>query len=281
MPENLNAEQLKKLLTDPEGAVDLSDEQLDEALHALIGLSGSMADPTLLEQLKPLYRHAVTRLHPAMRLRNYQTMVDRVIDGAMNARSLLPYMVCDDDRTLVSMATLDYALLAPEKEDAPTAAAEFLLDAYQHGAFANGPAVLAGLLLSGDRRLLVLLAPICRSLPCEDVEEMIQCQGSFLMAAVVEFYLDWLEQLDSLVEEDLFGAVAAGLANLVLGEHDGIVYDIERVIPSTRENAVQLIGQWTLAEYAAIIAPRMQELADKEQGEAIMPEVLSIWLTGG
>ena len=279
MPENLNAEQIKQLLTAPEGAVDLSDEQLDEALHALIGLSGSMADPTLLEQLKPLYRHAVTRLHPAMRLRNYQAMVDRVIDGAMNVRSLLPYMVCDNDRTLVSMAALDYALLAPE-EDAPTAAAEFLVDAYQHGAFANGPAILAGLLLSGDRRLLALLAPICRTLSCEDVEEMIQCQGSFLMAAVVEFYLDWLEQLDSLVEEDVFGAVAAGLANLVLGEHDGVVYDIERVIPSTRENAVQLLEQWTLAEYAAIIAPRMQALADREQGEAIMPEVLSIWLSG-
>ncbi len=279
MPENLNAEQIKQLMTAPEGAVDLSDEQLDEALHALIGLSGSMSDPTLLEQLKPLYRHAVTRLHPAMRLRNYQAMVDRVIDGAMNARSLLPYMVCDNDRTLVSMAALDYALLAPE-EDAPIAAAEFLIDAYQHEAFANGPAILAGLLLSGDRRLLALLAPICRTLSCEDVEEMIQCQGSFLMAAVVEFYLDWLEQLDSLVEEDVFGAVAAGLANLVLGEHDGVVYDIERVIPSTRENAVQLLEQWTLAEYAAIIAPRMQELADREQGEAIMPEVLSIWLSG-
>ena len=279
MPENLNAEQIKQLLTAPEGAVDLSDEQLDEALHALIGLSGSMAEPTLLEQLKPLYRHAVTRLHPAMRLRNYQAMVDRVIDGAMNVRSLLPYMVCDNDRTLVSMAALDYTLLAPE-EEAPTAAAEFLVDAYQHGAFANGPAILAGLLLSGDRRLLALLAPICRTLSCEDVEEMIQCQGSFLMAAVVEFYLDWLEQLDSLVEEDVFGAVAAGLANLVLGEHDGVVYDIERVIPSTRENAVQLLEQWTLAEYAAIIAPRMQALADREQGEAIMPEVLSIWLSG-
>ena len=279
MPENLNAEQIKQLLTAPEGAVDLSDEQLDEALHALIGLSGSVADPTLLEQLKPLYRHAVTRLHPAMRLRNYQAMVDRVIDGAMNVRSLLPYMVCDNDRTLVSMAALDYTLLAPE-EEAPTAAAEFLVDAYQHGAFANGPAILAGLLLSGDRRLLALLAPICRTLSCEDVEEMIQCQGSFLMAAVVEFYLDWLEQLDSLVEEDVFGAVAAGLANLVLGEHDGVVYDIERVLPSTRENAVQLLEQWTLAEYAAIIAPRMQALADREQGEAIMPEVLSIWLSG-
>lgn len=280
MPDNLNAEQLKTLLEDPEGAVELSAEQLDEALHALIGLSGSMADPTLLEQIKPLYRHAVTRLHPAMRLRNYQAMVDRVIDGAMHARSLLPYMVCDKDRTLVSMAALDYALLAPDEGDAPTAAAEFLVDAYQHGAFANGPAVLAGLLLSGDRRILAFLSPVFRKLSCDDVEEIIQCQGSFLIDAVVVFYLDWLGQLDSLVEEDLFGAVAAGLANLALGEHDGMVYDIERVIPSTRENAVQVLNQWPIAEYATIIAPRMQELADREQGESIMPEVLSIWFMG-
>ncbi len=280
MSENLNAEQLKSLLGHPEGAIDLSDEQLDQALHALAGLSGSTSDPSVLEQLKPLYRHALTRLHPATRLRNYQAMVDRVIDGAVPAQALLPYLVCDSDRTLVSTAALDYAILAPTSEETPTLAAEFLVDAYRHEAFVNGPAVLGGLLLSGDRRILSLLTPVCREMACEEVEELIQCHGSLLMAAVVEFYLDWLEQLDSLVEEETFGAVAAGLANLVIGDTDGMVYDIERVIPSTRDNAVQVLDQWSLADFAEIIAPRLQMLTEMEQGEPVMPEVMSIWHLG-
>ena len=94
---------------------------------------------------------------------------------------------------------------------------------------------------------------------------------------MVEFYLEWLEQLDSQDDCDSFAAVAAGVANLAIGATDATVYDIERVIPSTTDNAVRILKQWTLPEYAATIASRLEDIAQREEGEPIIPEVMSIW----
>lgn len=131
--------------------------------------------------------------------------------------------------------------------------------------------------MTGDRRILALIESQCRSLSCEEIEILIKCRGSLLTLAVAEFYLEWLEELDSREDCDIFAAVAAGFANLAIGATDAIVYDIERVIPSTPDNAVRILNQWPLSDYAARIASRLQNVAEREEGEPIIPEVMSIW----
>ena len=280
MSQDLSAERVKALLQDPSRALELSEDQLEGALLALIALAGSMDSPRLLDKIGPVYRHAMSRLHPARRLRSYQLMADRVIAGEADARALLPFLVFDRDRPLVSAAALDYALLSPDDPEEPLAGVDFLLDVSEQGGFANGPAVLGGLLMSADRRILARLKPLVRLLSCEGIEELIQCRGRFLTAGVVEFYLDWLEQLDSVRDADAYGAVAAGLANLAISHDRGPVHDIERVIPGTPEEAVRIVQQWTFADYAALIAPRLQVLAEREEGEPVITEVMAIWNIG-
>ena len=277
MTQKLSAERIKSLLEEPAQALELTDDQLEAALLALAALAGTTDRPGVRKKIEPIYRHAVSRLHPARRLRNYQIMADRVITGQATARTLLVYLACDPDPTLASAAALDYALLAPDEKTDALAGVEFLIDAWQRGGLANGPAVLGGLLLSADRRILALAKPHVRTLSCDEIEELIQIRGRFLSAALVEFYLDWLEQLDSRNDEDLFGAVAAGLANQAIHHEQEPVYDLERVIPATPDEPVRLIDQWTFADYARTIAPRLQLLAAREEGEPIIPEVMKLW----
>lgn len=270
-------EQVNKVLEKPDKAVRLSDEQLDAVMLAAIGRYGATADLVLVKKLMTLYLHYVTRIHPAKRLSNYQSIVDQVISGKYGAHALMPFVCCDPARIVACPAALDYIVLAPtEKEKASVAACE-LLDLYERGALANGVAVLGGLIMSGDRRILPLLTQACRSLSCDEVEILIKCRAAHLTAAVVEFYLEWLESLDSAVDTETYDTVAAGLANLAIGASDGTVYDIERVIPSTPDNAVHVLNQWPLSEYADKIASRLENIAKREQGEPVMPEVLSIW----
>ena len=274
---DMNEEQINEILDSPEKALKLSDDQLDSATLAAIGLYGTTANPDLVEKLMLLYRHYVTRTHPAQRLRNYQETVDSVLAGKFGVYALMPFVCCDPARPVASTAALDYVVLAPTNEENATAGAGELLDLYDRGALANGLAVLGGILMSGDRRLLALLEAQCRALSCEEIEILIKCRGSLLTVAVVEFYLEWLEQLNSGEESDTFAAIAAGFANLAIGATEAVVYDIERIIPSTPDNAVRILNKWPLPEYAASISSRLQDIAEREEGEPIIPEVMSIW----
>jgi hypothetical protein len=274
---DMNEKQVSAILDNPQKALKLSEEQLDVTTMAAIKLYGATAEPGLVEKLLPLYRHYVTRIHPAQRLRNYQATVDQVIAGEGGVHALMPFVCCDPSRPVASSAALDYVVLAPSNAENETAGACELLDLYDRGTLANGLAVLGGLVMTGDRRILALLKSPCRELSCEEIEILIKCRGSLLTAAVVEFYLEWLEGLNSQTECDSYAAVAAGLANLAIGATDDKVYDIERVIPSSPDNAVRVLNQWSLSEYAAIIAARLKNLARAEEGEPIMPVVMSMW----
>ncbi len=272
--------QLNEVLDNPEKALSLSDEQLDAATMGAVKLYAATASPELVEKIMLLYRHYVTRSHPAQRVHNYQLTVDMVLAGEGGVHALMPFVCCDPARPVASPAALDYAVLAPSTTEGATAGACELLDLYERGALANGLAVLGGLLTSGDRRILALLTAPCRELEFEEVEILIKCRGSLLTAAVIEFYLSWLESLDSQQECDLFETVAAGFANLAIAATDPVVYDIERIIPSTPENAVRILAQWPFAEYAASIRPRLEAVAQREEGEPIMPIVMSSWGLG-
>ena len=274
---DMNEKQINEVLDSPEKALKLNEEQLDVVTQAAIGLYGTTANPALVEKLHLLYRHYVTRIHPAQRVRNYQTAVDLVLAGKSGVHALMPFVCCDPARPVASTAALDYVVLAPANDENATTGALELLDLYDRGSLANGLAVLGGMVMTGDRRILTLLETHCRALSCDEVEILIKCRGSLLTLAVIEFYLEWLEALDCREESDIFAAVAAGFANLAIGSTDGIVYDIERVIPSTPDNAVRILNQWSLPEYAATIASRLHDIAEREEGEPIIPEVMSIW----
>ncbi len=274
---DMTEKQINEVLDNPEKALKQSDEQLDVTTLSAIELYGTTANPDLVKKLMPLYRHYVTRIHPAQRLRNYQTTVDRVLARESGVHALMPFICCDPARPVASTAALDYAVLAPSTDESATTGACELLDLYERGALANGLAVLGGLVMTGDRRILAMLRSHCRALSFEEIEILIKCRGSLLVAAVVEFYLEWLESLDSRTECDSYAAVAAGFANLAIGASDETVHDIERVIPSTPDNAVRIINQWPLSEYAVSITSRLEDVARREEGEPIMPVVMSMW----
>lgn len=274
---DMTEKQINEVLDNPEKALKLSDEQLDVTALSAIEHYGTTANPDFVKKLMILYRHYATRIHPAQRLRNYQATVDRVLAGESGVHALMPFVCCDPARPVASTAALDYVVLAPSTEESATAGACEILDLYERGALANGLAVLGGLVMTGDRRILAMLRSHCRALSCEEIEILIKCRGSLLTAGVVEFYLEWLEDLDSRTECESYAAVAAGFANLAIGASDETVHDIERVIPSSPDNAVRIINQWPLSEYAVSITSRLEDVARREEGEPIMPVVMSMW----
>ena len=182
---DMNEKQINEVLDSPEKALKLNEDRLDAVTQAAIGLYGATANPELVEKLLLLYRHYVTRIHPAQRFRNYQTAVDLVLAGKSGVQALMPFICCDPARTVASPAALDYVLLAPANDENATTGALELLDLYDRGSLANGLAVLGGMVMTGDRRILTLLESHCRALSCDEVEILIKCRGSLLTLAVI------------------------------------------------------------------------------------------------
>ena len=270
-------DELNVALENPEKLRRLPKDKLDRLMHSAICLYGATGKPDLADTLLPAYEIYQETVHPAQRLRNYQEIVDRILEGDVGLHALLTFLCGDIDQTIASTAALDYAALCPVEGNDPLEGTREILSLVAQNLFRNPFAVIGGLLMTGDRRVLELIAPIRPTLTCAETELLIQCRGSMLTAALVDFYLDWLEETDSSENADIFGAVAAGLANLALTVPDQTVYDIERIFPSSPDNAVNVLEKWTFADYARLIEPRLRTLAVKECGEPVLPQVIEAW----
>ena len=82
----------------------------------------------------------------------------------------------------------------------------------------------------------------------------------------------------------MFGVIAAKLARLPFecleGRTEGYILDIERNFPSTHfggQSGITIKAQYSIAEFAAMIRPRLQELAAREKSPKVLPTVLNIW----
>lgn len=271
------SEELKTVLENPEKLRKLPKDKLDRLLHTAICLYGATGEPDLVDTLLPAYAVYQEAVHPAQRLRNYQEVVDRVIKEEVGLHALLAFLCGDSDRAIASTAAIDYAVLCPIEDDDPLVGPKEVLSLVAQNVFSNPFAVIGGLLMTGDRRVLELIAPIRPTLTCAETEQLIQSRGSMLSSALIDFYLDWLEETDSEENADVYGAVAAGFANLALTVTDQTVYEIERVFPASPENAVKVLQKWTFADYARSIEPRLRALAVKERGEPVLPQVIEAW----
>jgi hypothetical protein len=135
----------------------------------------------------------------------------------------------ESQRHIVSQAVLDYIIYRPGTPDDPLAGVQDVLGMLRAGTASNSGAVLGGLLLTGDRRVVALIENIVTDLTRGAIiDEMVKTQSGFLYAPIIEFYLDWLEQLNSKAPEAEFGSLASGLVLMIRHAHTGMVLDIRR-----------------------------------------------------
>lgn len=275
--EFLSAEDAFALLDQPELWDSLSDRDLDLFVHFAISLYGTTGRLELIPKLMPLYEQYVERIEPSARLNQYEAMRDQVMAGELPCHGLLPYLIMDDELSVVSTATLDYSLLKPLEHGDPLSGPRSVLNLIRQGTVTYPAAALGGLVALGDQRVMELLGPMRQELDDADVEAINLCWTGHLYAARIEFYLSWLEALVSDNDEQSFGAVAAHLFNLPQCDPDAMVHSIERVFPSTADNAITTLESWPLSEYAKRISPRLRAIADKENEPKIMSHVLEAW----
>lgn len=226
--------------------------------------------------LAGLYDGLVTRVTTADRMELLDRVTEAVEAGSTSVLALMPFLQHEPDATLVQSAALAFAAHMPLADADPMTGPRTIAALVPH---ADDDAVrvglIAGLLALGDRRVLTVARGLWRHLAPAARESLTRQSLPFACASTVEFLLDWLEDAD----EEGFGVAAAMLARLP-AEGGGRVLDLKRRFPAhveSDESEIEIVGEWSAADYGARIASRLADLERRENEPRVLPAVRAAW----
>lgn len=195
---------------------------------------------------------------------------------------LLAIALCESDPGLASTVALDCAMVRHVSDEDPLETARMLLEAVSvsvESSRTNRGPVFAGLLHMGDRRLLPALAKFRREMDYADVVDATALSPAYPLRPVVDFYLEWLEEILGRPEWDgQFGAVAGRLAGLARTLEGEVLLDLRRNFGLVESVApVEVEAQTPVGEYAPAVVARLQAMIPQETEPKLLPDVVLEW----
>jgi hypothetical protein len=262
---------------------DMSDDDFIDLVAGALLRYGSTRNQALVPHLFPLLTRFCDEYGRDVRLDVLSALKPLLDEGVLHATALLPFVICDTDQKVVSSATLDLLAYSPvhTATGLPHGVVELLELTEKKVPRALG-FVLGGLVVYGDSRLRASMDAVAQHCSDKEIADAARCQSGFIMHAAADFWLSMCEGLQkkdgSRGSESRFGCAASALVNLVRGSQQPVVFDVTRNSPAPEfESPIELRRKWSIDEYAQLIRPRLQVLADRESGEKIIHLVMTEW----
>lgn len=277
-------------ISNPDRWPSLSEDRLCQVIGYTIITYAEFRMEELVPLVIRMYPYVVERVSAERRFQLMANITDRfsnkdvVPDDASrhHVDALLPFIVYDPDTRIVSTATLDFALLRGDASH-PWLGVDQAFGMFEDGGVQNRAAILIGLIVLGDRRLSQRILSLLEDSDQELAQAVSKMNCQFVFAGMVELICDWLSALQHASPQQdpggsTFGHVAATLHRLGARAEETGVVDISRCFPPTSpiDAAVQH-GRWTKSEYARILGPRLQALAEEECEPRVLPQVMEEW----
>jgi hypothetical protein len=242
---------------------------------------GIFNDFSTVPELTQLY-DTVFMEAPAERRQEIYGHVEMIVSalGGATVGSFTPFMNLDDDKAIVSTATIDYVSMGSLRDDDPMFRPKDVIEMVRNGVPRNPGAVAGGLLTLGDPRVCELVAPVARQLEPLQVRTMTQCFSGFTAKPTVEFYLDWLDELVGLRESEgdgLIGELVAGLYRLADLRVVPFVFDGLRPFPAPKGQVAEYwpgVARINPDEFARAIAGRLYDLEERERAPKLIPHAI-------
>jgi hypothetical protein len=197
--------------------------------------------------------------------------------GGNTVGALQPFMFMDTDREIVSRATVDYVSIGTRMDDDPMSRPRDVINMVTHGVGSLPGAIMGGLLILGDPRVCKLVEPLRREWDDEQAKAVSVCFSGQTAKCVVEFYLDWLDELierDDWVGQSTLGHVLAGLCRLVGQRQVPLISDGLRPFPYDPDEAQASTSWIDPDEFASSIADRLYDLERREAAPKGMPHAI-------
>lgn len=258
----------------------LSDQVLTERVLEALGEYGTSNDPSLIGPLRVLYREWAEVSEPDQRMRYLQATLEGIENGELFSNTLLPFVGCEVDGRIASMAALSFAMMHPTSAEEPMLGVVLLARGLVGATMSNPGAVFGGLLNVGDYRVNKILWPIRDMMQEDDLDEVVRVSTGRIAAAVMDFLLDWMEQMPAANREIQFNVLAAGLVNqrngsqIDLAAIGGRVWPVAGATPEEEDEAANYVP---LAAYARSIRSRLEGLRDLAPEPEVVEYVIDAW----
>jgi hypothetical protein len=283
--ETLSAE-LERLAASPTSWGDLDQQWISLlAFHQLLSHAAT-EDPQHKAEIMLLYSRVVSALGTDARLALEDEIARQLESTKSDVLTLGPFMFLDPDPAVVATAALDAATLMPLENGDPLTGPRMVAQEAMARMPANetrAAALIAGLLLLGDARVLPLVTGCWQRLGQAGKDVLREQQSGWVFASQAELFLRWIESAN----EDDFGHPVGALGRLAEGmiRHPG-VRDVERKFPAPfnlpdeeffADPPFRLIQEWTKEEFASLIEPRLRVAYMRENYDKVIPRVLRAW----
>ncbi len=277
-PKTDDRKNLSALGDDESAWGDLDDEELKQVIAIRFIDYGAKQDTSRIAGLFALYRYAMARLDVTERreiLTEFSGMIERH-DG-LGHMGLMMFLAAETDPGIRSSAALSLSVLFDPAGAGELAGPEFVIRTLlNHEGNAPGQgAALGGVLLLGDKRINPLLAEAWRQLSEEAQLEMTAAKSGFVTEAIVEF---WLDRLEEGCSGSVFASVVAAIAKMPVISQFPFVVDVERLLPAyAGGEPLKILRRTTFDEYLEEIRPRLEALEEKESESKVIPRIFWIW----
>jgi hypothetical protein len=257
------------------GLHTLDDRMVCEALR-----HGIYNDQSALRSLMQFYYDVFLKASVDRRRAIYSHVPMIVSEiGGWAAGAMTPFMLLDRNPAIVSTATIDYASLGSLANGDPMTRPKDAINMVRLKVPDNPAAVFGGLLALADPRVCRLLAPLRATLNPQQVATVTHCFSGVTAKCMVEFYLDWLDELVDRQEEtglNIFGNVVAGLYRLADSRSVPVIMDGLRPfpVPQDVETGWPDVIQIDPAAHAVSISSRLYELERREGMPRVMPHAM-------
>jgi hypothetical protein len=256
----------------------LDAEQLKQVVMVKCIEYGTTQDGSRIPRLFALYRYAQERLAVPERLRllaDFSTLTEQ--QKGLGHMGLMMFMAGDDAPAVVSSAALSLCVLYDPDGNDPLAGPRFVIStlAQREDDPTSLGAGLGGVLLLGDRRILPLVAEAWDDIPEDAQLEMTKAKSGLVAEAIVEF---WLDRLEEGCSESVFGSAVAAIAKTPAISQVPFVVDLKRTLPAySGTEPVRILRRTSPADYLEKIRPRLDALLETESEPKVIPEIYKIW----
>lgn len=275
-----SVEQIRNVLRSNEWE-GFSNEEIADLLCASIFLYGAEVNSDDIADIFCLYQYALQKgISPETRLNIEKEMVQFVEEKRLLPVVFLPFLVNDNNHQVVAKATIDFVSCS-SYVDGELYAFKELRPLFLQGSLADRAVVFGALVAMGDPEIVPFLDELRPHLTIEEVLIASKIHTQFPQHHAIQYWLMWAKELVGKTSGDElanFGSVAAALS-LVL-RHDTVkqVSNSKRNFPCTSDReTVTVINQWTIKEYANILAKDLYELESLERAPRVFSHVLRQW----
>jgi hypothetical protein len=282
-PVKLKLESLEHLdeLMASEQWRDFEDDRLVDLLRMLFFGYGYEGATSHVPNISKVYQHSLAKgMDADTRAMLEAEMVQLVDSEKLLPVVFLPFLVLDDAVPITTKAAIDFVSSSDYVNGELHAFGE-LRNLFTRSTLANRAAVFGALVAMGDQEVLKFLEELRPMMSTEEVRQAARVHTQFPQHHAIQFWLQWAKQLVNSSNDDdqrTFGSCASALI-LVL-EHDivGRVSAGKRNFPCQKNpSAITIEQEWSLDEYADVLAPDLYAIETAEAAPRLFSDVLRKW----